>query len=444
MHAGIRGRGDYVLGPGFKGPTAFGSGGTTYTTPAAFGGGPGGDVHIAHREYIGQVATDGVAFATQYTLPINPGMAQTFPWLSQFAASYEEYEFVGLVFEFISTSSNALDSQNTALGSVMMATQYNANNPPFTSMQTMLQYDKVLSTKPSNSAIHAVECAPRRTVLPEMYVRTQDVPGQDKRLYDLGVFQICTVGQQTGCEIGQLWVNYQVKLRKPKLGGFLGGTLQQALWSVRAATAVKAIAYTYTGTNRSGLLGDVAMDQDEWAKIKVFDQIGLTCGNGQVSPGQAGDIVTYVTFPPSTFGKCFRVSISAIYGQAAKFPFLRPQTDSVGIRMINYFGSTGANTFVPLADGLVVAGGLDPAYQGADQSWWADNAGTASRWGGGYGYFIVDGTRGGTGQSFATLALAVTPSTDNPVNAQGVNQFDLLIQQVPNDMFGKNPTFVGI
>ena len=155
---------------------------------------------------------------------IQPGLPASFPWLSQIAANYEQYSLEGIVYQFKSTSANALNSVNTALGSVMLATNYDVSDPPFVSKSEMLNYEYSSSCKPSESVLHMIECDPKQSVLTELYTRTGELPsGKDLKFYDLGKFQIATVGfQGTSVNIGELHVTYQVRLLKPKLFSTLG------------------------------------------------------------------------------------------------------------------------------------------------------------------------------------------------------------------------------
>lgn len=184
----------------------------------------GGDV-FRRQEYLTDIVTSSSAntFLLQ-AFDLNPGLNSTFEWLSQVAANYEEYEFEGLYFEFRSMSADALNSTNTALGQVIMAANYNAAAPNFNNKQQMENYEGGISCRPSECMRYFVECAKLRTVLNELYIRTGAVPaGQDQRLYDLCNFQIATNGfQGTSVNIGELWVSYQVVLRKPKLFSALG------------------------------------------------------------------------------------------------------------------------------------------------------------------------------------------------------------------------------
>lgn len=88
---------------------------------------------MTKREFITNIVTSASANTFEYDVfQLNPGLSNTFPWLSQIAPNFETYKCHGLMFEFRSTSSDALNSTNTALGQVIMSCQYDAANPPFT------------------------------------------------------------------------------------------------------------------------------------------------------------------------------------------------------------------------------------------------------------------------------------------------------------------------
>jgi len=181
-------------------------------------------VRIRHKEYLTDII-GSIAFSSR-SFVINPGAVGTFPWLSAVAAQFQQYKMHGLVFEFVSTSADALNSVNTALGSVIMATQYNSALGPFTSKIEMDGYEFSTSSRPSQSFLHPVECAKGEMSIDLLYVRTGSVPsGQDQRMYDLGETQIATVGMQAAATIGELWVSYDVELLKPRLppGGVVPG-----------------------------------------------------------------------------------------------------------------------------------------------------------------------------------------------------------------------------
>lgn len=180
---------------------------------------------IRHREYVCDVISSSTAGAFQVqSFPINPGLAQTFEFLSQIACNYTEYKIEGLLFDFKTTSVDALNSTNTALGTVYMATQYDSLSPDFSSKAEMASYEFCTMGKPSQDVIHPVECDPHQNPISELYIRTGGQPSNsDLRMYDLGRFQIATVGMQaSSVNVGELHCTYQVALYKPRLYASLG------------------------------------------------------------------------------------------------------------------------------------------------------------------------------------------------------------------------------
>lgn len=172
---------------------------------------------IRHREFIADIT--GTTSFTNTSYPINPGLVASLPWGSQIAANFEQYRVRGMVFEFKTTSATAIVSgTNSAMGTVIMCTEYNSLNPGFTSKSAMENHEFCTSSIPSNSFLHPVECARHSTTIENLYIRTGAVPsGADQRMYDLGVFQIATVGMQGSNTIGELWVTYEIELIKPVL-----------------------------------------------------------------------------------------------------------------------------------------------------------------------------------------------------------------------------------
>nr|QKV51316.1 putative capsid protein [Crucivirus sp.] len=209
---------------------------------------------IRHREYLGDIISSSSANTFQVqTFNINPGLSATFPWLSGVCgATYQQHRINGMVFEFRSTSADALNSVNTALGSVVMATDYDSADAAFTSKAQMENTEFGVSCKPSQSMIHAIECARNQTTVSEQYIRAFAVPtGADIRLYDLGKFYIATNGfQGTSVNCGELWVSYDVTLFKAiqQPPGFLTPCAHFALAPASLATAPFTVSTT-VGTN---------------------------------------------------------------------------------------------------------------------------------------------------------------------------------------------------
>lgn len=224
--------GDKLTGKGlYEGRGLYEGGGTVSNslmagssrTPAQFASvnDETGALIVSHREYISDIfGNEANESYKNRTFPINPGLERSFPWLSQIAQNYEEYEMIQCVYEFRSTVSIDVGS-NGQVGSVVMATNYNAANRPFDDKNTMMQYDGSMSCKTTESMVHGVECDPSKKNSPGgLYTRANPViVGQDLKTYDHGLFQLATIGLPAAYEndnIGELWVSYTVKLRKPR------------------------------------------------------------------------------------------------------------------------------------------------------------------------------------------------------------------------------------
>jgi len=180
-------------------------------------------ITITHSEYIQDITPTSTSFQNVVFLNINPGLGSTFPWLSNIAQFYEEYEFEQLVFSF---KSMVTEGNSNASGNVIMATQYNPTNGPFTSKQVMENYDYANSCKVTADAHHGLECDPTKHGGSQIeYIRTGPITGnQDLKTYDLATFQLATNGAYyvagsppTTITLGELWVHYKVKLRKSKI-----------------------------------------------------------------------------------------------------------------------------------------------------------------------------------------------------------------------------------
>lgn len=189
-----------------------------------------GEIVIANREFIRDVTTTGSVFALLESLEINPGLAGTFPWLSQIAQQFQEYEIQGMMFHFVSTSGNLSTTQ--ALGEVVFATRYNVRSNKPTNKQQMLINGFARSAVPSADIIHPIETSKTQTPLTHLYVRSGNVPDDQKHVYDFAVTDIATQGQSAAVTLGELWVTYQVGLFKPTFRDITpGGGNRWMLWA---------------------------------------------------------------------------------------------------------------------------------------------------------------------------------------------------------------------
>lgn len=179
-----------------------------------------GAVTVSKLEFLTEVYGPTSAFNVQ-SFNINPGLESTFPWLSQIAQNYDEYELVQCVFSYRSTTTDIGASTTGQCGTVLMATSYDPAAPVFGDKKQMMAYDGAMSCKTTESQAHGVECDPSKlSGSPGKYVRAFGLDqSKDIKDYDHGVFQLAIANSPTAFanqSLGELWVSYTVKLRKPK------------------------------------------------------------------------------------------------------------------------------------------------------------------------------------------------------------------------------------
>lgn len=259
-------------------------------------------LRIRHREFLGDVTTSAVAGEFKnYSYPINAGLRETFPFLSQVADNYEEYVMGGLVFEFISTASPYLAT--SALGSIVASMEYNPTAPPYVSKYQMENSANAVSNRLDKSIMYGVECAHGTNPQNSYFIRTghSDAP---LTATDMGTFQIAVapgVGVPTNSVVGELWVTYDVCLDRPVLNANRPGVVRSTRGTVSATNIFGAIQSTtnYTSGILSGttisptvitlpsslVLGDVIRLTNYWSgtaagvTIGAFTLVGLTLLN---------------------------------------------------------------------------------------------------------------------------------------------------------------------
>lgn len=186
---------------------------------------------ISNREYVQDVYGPGSAAFTNQSIQLNPGLQQNFPWLAQIAINYEEYDFLQLIFTYRSIIDIGNANTTGQSGSLVMVCDYNASHAPFDTKEAMMCYHGAVSGKATEDLVCGIECDPAKTNINEGFVRTGPVPyGEDIKTYDHGLFQFAISNIPAAMQnqqLGELWVDYTVRLRKPKLATSRGFAIQQ-------------------------------------------------------------------------------------------------------------------------------------------------------------------------------------------------------------------------
>lgn len=217
---------------------------------------------ISNKEYLGDLAvhptTVGLFNATNYV--INPGNVTTFPWLNVLALQYDQYKPLGIVFEFRTTTTDS--TTNSAIGSIIMATEYDVQDAAFGSKQDMLNSAYSNESKMSEDCVHGLECDPGELSRKIFFLRKSgtQLNTLDIRDYDMARFTIATQGGSlaAGTIIGSLYVHYEFAFYKEQLYGGIKnrGLLHQMWYGEIAASTPIGISWW---RNQNGILRGIDM-----------------------------------------------------------------------------------------------------------------------------------------------------------------------------------------
>jgi len=206
---------------------------------------------LTHKEYVSDIFGPGSSAFTNTSYAINPGLSAHFPFLAQFAANFDEYELLQMIFEFHSTVDSSVNTSTGNTGTIIMTTNYKSDAQPFLTKEEMIQYHGGVSGRLTDNMSHGVECDPSKNAMGgAKFVRSTPVANSDIKTYDSGIFQLAVQNCPTAFQnnqIGELWVHYKVKLMKPKLTVALGNASTAAKFLSNAApTTAKLMGNSLT------------------------------------------------------------------------------------------------------------------------------------------------------------------------------------------------------
>jgi len=178
------------------------------------------------------------AFTVAQALALNPGLAASFPWLSNEAAGWEKYKFNSLKFEYFTRTGSNVP------GSMMLAPDYDAADPQPLSEVAASAYEDCEEDAPWKDICCILKASELMGDMKERFVRTGALAAnQDVKTYDCGNLFACTV-DGTAVNWGKLWVEYDVTLITPHVpsGGFqASGVLSGGGGTIAAATPFGAV-----------------------------------------------------------------------------------------------------------------------------------------------------------------------------------------------------------
>jgi hypothetical protein len=167
-------------------------------------------VIVRHREYLDDI--DGTTAYDFSQYPLQPGIGQGFPWLSNMASNYESYTFRKLAYIYEPTCSTS------TAGTVMMGIDYDAADDPPGSKTELMSFHGAVRSAPWASCCCGTDKRDLEKLAKQRYVRLGNLdPNLDLKTYDAGYLVIATQGMTSGATVGELFVEYEVEFQTPQL-----------------------------------------------------------------------------------------------------------------------------------------------------------------------------------------------------------------------------------
>ncbi len=169
-------------------------------------------MRVSSTELVASSIAGSVAFSVSQSLPLNPGLSGTFPWLSTIASSYERYRFRRLVFHFNTSCATSFT------GRIRMAFEYDPSDADPDTAAKMGSYLGNISFSPWTTT--AKLAADSRLLFRNGPLETKiirDGPACPIENYDCGRFLLALDGQAGTSAVGELLVEYEVDLLIPQL-----------------------------------------------------------------------------------------------------------------------------------------------------------------------------------------------------------------------------------
>jgi len=205
---------------------------------------------IWEREYVAEITpTAEPAFSLQQ-FPVNPGQAGSFPWLANIAKNFEKYEFEYL--RFIYKREVSEFATNGVTGKVIMSFDSDATDTAPTTKQQMLDTDPHADGMPCESFFMDIPQSILQRFNDAHFVRPGAQPANtDLKTFDIGTLFVACQGTAANTVVGELHVEYALRLRVPVLEAASG--IGQSASLTSAAVTIAAPFQNTTATGSGGL-----------------------------------------------------------------------------------------------------------------------------------------------------------------------------------------------
>jgi hypothetical protein len=228
-----------------------------------------------NRELIGSIAgTSSSTVPTVTTYHINPGLSDSFPWLSGEADKWEQYSFIYLVYEWVPAGGTS------ATGFAILSPEYDASESNPTTLAELSNTEGAKVCRVWENFVSPMDRSNMHALGPRKYIRASNQAG-DVKTYDVGKIHVATIGQGDTNTAGQLWVNYEIEFHIPQNSIPLSGPKQTSYF--RNFTAQTFADPESTPVNLNQIYDPLGFGENDgastyaWTPAAGFYHISLMC-----------------------------------------------------------------------------------------------------------------------------------------------------------------------
>lgn len=179
---------------------------------------------------------------------INPGLSDSFPWLSTLAANYDQYEVHRIHYEYVP----GLSASTT--GFMYMVPDYDVTDTEPLGIQQLANQMGAVSTPVWSPINMQVRKKAAMSVGPRRFIRQANT-ASDNRLSDVAVVRLASSGLTGGladvlpC---QVWVSYEITLSAPQILVSRGSTIGATRTGTKSYTLSNVFTFPQTTIAASG------------------------------------------------------------------------------------------------------------------------------------------------------------------------------------------------
>lgn len=303
--------------------------------------GRGSGVTITHSELVGGVP-GSILFATQYytlnpALPYGVNAVDTGPWtwLPALASRFEKYEVLGARLRY------ETDCATTTSGSVFLGVDFDCLDALPVGRTNFMNIEGAQRASSWQSFSYVF---PRHNLCDRgaLYLRNQFNPvGTDRKTYDLGSILISTQGQPGTAEVGEIYIDYTIRLTNPQLQPVVSGVPVPVLQLAGVTSSAPTLNnWLHQATPNPG---------DNLGSVPGPDSFTFTA----VGPGRwvytliaIGTVAQWVSVPPTSQTVQVLGPVNLIFGGVPTFGGISPPS-------FNAQQLAGAGRFDTTATGVV-------------------------------------------------------------------------------------------